>query len=235
MTRFSSHFTARSVTGLALLAMVVATAVPAQASTITFASDADFVAYEIGGGFVKEFGGNVRWGNGTGAGDWEYAVVNASDAPIGAVAQSAWAGSNQHDVTFSYDGIGNTTLTLSGIGSLTRSVTAAPNQMFARVRDSVSVFSSLSQIEVDLAFNGVGVDYSFNLLTGDANAEYWGIFDPNLQFGFTLTADASLDGPRSAGSDPMYQFKVGVPEPASLIFVLAGMPLLLRRRSAIRG
>lgn len=203
----------------------------AQAGIVTFNSDADFITYQNSGAFTKTFGGNVRWGNGAGNGDWEYAVVNGADIPIGAIGQTPWAGSNAHDATFSYDGGTSATLALSGIGSLTRTVPAAPTVLLARVRDSVTVFSTLTNIEIDLAYNGVGVDYSYNLLTGDANAEYWGVADANLALGFTVTADASLDGPRTSGSDPMYQFKVGVPEPASLGLALLGAASLIRRRS----
>jgi hypothetical protein len=74
------------------------------------------------------------------------------------------------------------------------------------------------------------VDYSFNLLTGDADAEYWGVEDANLQYGFTVTADASLDGPRTSGSDPMYQFKVGIPAPGTAS-LLAALGIAATRRS----
>lgn len=220
---------------LAMLAALWSTA--AQAGIVTFNSDADFITYQNSGAFTKTFGGNVRWGNGAGNGDWEYAVVNGADIPIGAIGQTPWAGSNSHDVSFSYDGGTSATLALGGIGTLTRAVPAAPTVLFARVRDSVTIFSTLSNIEIDLAYNGVGVDYSYNLLTGDANAEYWGVADANLALGFTLTADASLEGPRSSGSDPMYQFKVGVPEPASLGLAVLGAAGLIWRRGhrAARG
>lgn len=214
----------------ALIALTTAAAAHAGIAT-TFNSDADFIAYQNSGAFTKQFGGNVRWGNGLGNGDWEYSVVNGSDLPIGAVGQTPWSGSNQHTVTFSFDaGAGASTLALGGIGSLTRSVSAAPTALFARVRDSETLFSSLSQIQVDLAFNGPGIDYSFNLLTGDADAEYWGVIDPNLQFGFTATASAALEGPRSSGSDPMYQFKVGVPAPGALTLLALGAMVAGRRR-----
>ncbi len=202
----------------------------ANAGVLTFNSDAAFNAFEAGGGFVKQFAGSVRWGDGLAVGDWEYAIVNASDLPIGSPASTPWGGTNAHDVTFSFDGAGSATLSLSGIGSITRAVNANPTSIFARVRDSVTVFSALSNIEIDLDYNGVGVDYSYSLLTGDANAAYWGVEDPNLRFGFTLTADASLDGPRTSGSDPMYQFKVGVPEPTMLSLIAMPAVLMLRRR-----
>lgn len=54
--------------------------------------------------------------------------------------------------------------------------------------------------------------------------------DTHLSAGFTLTADAVLDGPRSAGSDPMYQFKVGVPAPGAAALLGLGGLLATRRR-----
>lgn len=216
------------------LALVVAAAVvPAaatSASIITFNSDAAFIAYEAAGNFSKTFAGNVRWGDAPAAGDWEYAIVNSGDFPIGAPAQAPWTGTNAHTVTFSYNGAGQATLSLSGIGSITRSVLADPTVFFARVKDSATPFSQLSNVQVDLAYNGVGVDYSYNLLLGDANAEYWGVSDDNMRFGFTITADAVLDGPRSAGSDPMYQFKVGIPTPGAAALLAFGAVAVGRRR-----
>jgi hypothetical protein len=201
----------------------------AYAGVVTLNSDAEFIALQTSGAFAKTFGGNVRWGDALAAGDWEYAIVNSGDFPIGSPANSPWTGTNAHDVTFTYDGVGSATLALSGIGSITRAVPPTASVMFARVKDSVSPLSLLSNITLDLAFNGVGVDYSYSLLTGDSNAEYWGVIDPNLQLGFTLRANAVLDGPRSAGSDPMYQFKVGVPEPGTALLVCLGGLLATRR------
>jgi hypothetical protein len=214
--------------GAAVVSWAVATV--ASAGVVSFSSDAAFVSYQSSGGFTKTFGGNVRWGNGSASGDWEYAIVDGSDIPIGAVANTAWSGVNTHAVTFTYSA-GSATLSLSGIGTLTRSVATGPTSLFARVRDSESPFSSLTNIRVDLASNGVGVDYVFASLAGDPDAAYWGIEDANLSAGFTITADAELAGPRSSGSDPMYQFKIGVPTPGALTaFGLAGLAMARRRR-----
>lgn len=216
---------------VAALAAAVMPVAAASASVLTFNSDADFIAYQNSGAFSKTFGGNVRWGDALPVGDWEYAIVNGADVPIGSPANSPWTGTNSHAVTFSYNGAGSATLSLAGIGSVTRSVLDAPTVLFARIKDSASPFSQLSHIQIDLAYNGVGVDYASNLLTGDANAEYWGVVDANLSAGFTIIADAVLDGPRSAGSDPMYQFKVGVPSPgAAALLGLGGLFATRRRR-----
>lgn len=219
-----------SALALSAAAALMTPFVSASASVLTFSSDAAFNVYQNSGLFTKTFGGNVRWGNGLGNGDWEYSIVDTSDTPIGAVGQTPWTGTNLHDAAFSYDGAGNSTLSLSGIGSLTRAVPVDPTVLFARVRDSETPFSYLAQIDIDLAYNGVGVDYSHVLLTGDPDAEYWGVSDDNLRFGFSVTANANLDGPRTAGSDPMYQFKVGVPAPSSLAALGLGGVLAARRR-----
>lgn len=223
---------ARCCTWLGLLAggVVIATASQAGAGVMNFSSDTDFITFQNSGGFTKTFGGNVRWGDALPVGDWEYAIVNGSDVPIGGAANSPWAGSNSHSVTFSYDGAGASTLALGSIGSLTRAVPADPTVIFARVRDSATPFSFLSSIAIDLAFNGPGVDYSYSLLTGDNDAEYWGVSDANLRFGYTLTAQASLDGPRTSGSNPMYQFKVGVPSPGAASLLALGAAAALGRR-----
>jgi hypothetical protein len=217
-----------------VVSALVAASVPgavASGGVVTFSSDADFIAYQASGAFTKIYGGNVRWGDALPTGDWEYAIVNGADVPISSPANAAWAGTNAHAVTFTYNGAGSATLTLAGIGSITRSVADAPSVLFARVKDSASPFSTLSNIRVDLAYNGVGVDYSSSLLTGDANAEYWGVVDTNLSAGFTITADAELSGPRTAGSDPMYQFKVGVPSPgAAALLGIGGLVATRRRR-----
>lgn len=222
--------TGKSCLFIAALASVGLPVATAAAGVITFGSDAAFNAYQSSGAFSKTFGGNVRWGDALPVGDWEYAIVNGADLPIIAPANTPWAGTNAHRVTFSYDGAGNATLALGGIGAITRAVPGGPTSLMARVRDSESPFSNLSNIRIDLAYNGVGVDYVLGLLAGDANAEYWGIEDANLSAGFTLTADAVLDGPRSSGSDPMYQFKVGIPTPGAAALLGLGGLLAARRR-----
>lgn len=201
----------------------------AHAGVITFSSDAAFIAYENSGGFAKTYGANVRWGSGLANGDWEYAIVDANDIPIGAVGQTVWAGSNTHTVTLDSSG-GGLELSLGGIGTISRLVPEGSTSLFVRVRDSESPFSQLASIEVDLAYNGIGVDYVYNTLVGDADAEYWGIEDPNMATGFTVAAIATLAGPRTAGSDPMYQFKIGVPAPAAACVVSLGGLMVLRRR-----
>lgn len=217
--------------GLVSVCAVAGLAGFSHAAVMKFNSDSQFNAYASGGNFTKQWGANVRWGNALSNGDWERAIVNSGDVPIGSPGQNAWSPSNVHDVTLTYDAtLGAATLDLSGIGSITRSVPTMPEMFFARVRDSASAFSELSEIQVDLAFNGPGVDYSLDELVGDANAEYWGVSDPNLRFGFRIVAKALLAGPVSAGSDPMYQFKVGVPAPGAAGLLGLGAVALRRRR-----
>lgn len=219
-----------SLRAFASLSFVLAAGSAAQAGVITFSSDAAFIAYENSGGFTKTSGANVRWGSGLANGDWEYAIVDANDIPIGAVGQTAWAGTNTHTVTLDSSG-GGLELSLSEIGTISRAVPQGSTSLFVRVRDSESPFSQLAAIEVDLAYNGIGVDYTYSALVGDANAEYWGIEDPNMATGFTVAAIATLDGPRTSGSDPMYQFKIGVPAPgAAGLLALGGLALARRRR-----
>jgi hypothetical protein len=209
----------------------LALAAPSQGAVMSFTSDASFVAFQNSGGFTKTFGGNVRWGNAASNGDWERAIVDASDTPIGTPAQNAWSLSNVHDVTFTFDAsLNQATLDLSGIGSITRAVPASPEVLFARIRDSAGTASELKDIQIDLAFNGAGIDYSLSQLTGDANAEYWGISDTNLKFGFSLTAKVLFAGPQTAGSDPMYQFKVGVPSPGAAAVLAIASSMAARRK-----
>lgn len=77
----------------------------AATAILTFIRDADFLA---NANFTRDFGGDVRWGNGAVDGDWEYSVVDA-DVPIGAgnPEQNAWVdggSTNDHTVSFAYDG-----------------------------------------------------------------------------------------------------------------------------------
>lgn len=225
--------------GRALVLSCIAAAMlyaPAYGGTITtFGSDTDFVAYQNNGDFTKVFGGNVRRGNFGTNGDWEYAVVDGGDMPIGAVGQAAWSDPDTHTFSFTYDGAGSAMMELGGLPSLTRTVSDGIDQFFLRVRDSAGALTSLANIMVDLDYNGVGVDYSLASLVGDNNAEYWGLVDANLASGFSLTADATLNGPYTgtgtAGSNPMYQIKAGigpdptpgvVPEPSSMVLLGIG-------------
>ena len=115
---------------------------PAGAATIlTFSSDADFLANVD---FVKEFGGNVRWGNGATNGDWEYSVVDGNDIPMGAgnPRQHAWAAgpsTNDHAVSFDWDGSGTLTLDPSlpaGASSETGLTPGTINALAIRARAS---------------------------------------------------------------------------------------------------
>lgn len=224
------HHALMNRAGAAGTLAVALAASTASASEITFGSDTAFNTYQQSGAFTKTFGGNVRWGNGAGNGDWEYAIVDGNDVPIGGPAQAQWNATNTHDVSFRFDGA-TATLDLAGVGTLSRAVPGNPTALFARVRDGEAPFSGLRSLAIDLAFNGVGTDYTYDVLLGDPDAQYWGVTDENLRFGFTVTARATLDGPRTSGSDPMYQFKVGVPAPAAgTLLVLGGIAGARRRR-----
>jgi hypothetical protein len=222
----------RSAAALLSACATLAMAASSQGAIYNFTSDSAFNSFASGGGFTKTFGGNVRWGNAANNGDWERAIVDASDTPIGSPAQNAWSLSNVHDVTFTFDAsLNQATLDLSGIGSITRAVPASPEVLFARIRDSAGTATELKDIQIDLAFNGAGIDYTVSELIGDADAEYWGISDSNLKFGFSLTAKVLFAGPQTAGSDPMYQFKVGVPSPgAAAVLAIAGSMGARRKR-----
>jgi len=215
--------------GLALVAS------EAPAATISFfGSDADFLA---NANFTKEFGGNVRWGNAGTSGDWEYSVVDANDIPIGAgnPKQHAWSGSpstNDHGVSFDYDGVGTITLDPSlpnGASVETGFSAGAINALAIRARaDSGDEAQLLSPITITFDLGGPNV--VLGTLTGDGNAEYVVVLDSRFAGGFEVTADAQLkDG---SGSLPQYGFKAGIiPEPGTAVLVGSGLLLLgLRRR-----
>lgn len=82
----------------------------ARAALTTFVNDADF---NTNAGFSKVGGANVRWGNNAVNGDWEYAVVNASDAPIGASSQGQLALSALPGYASGSDAVANMQFTFS--------------------------------------------------------------------------------------------------------------------------
>ena len=211
----------------------------AAAGLIAFDSDAEFRAID----FQKTGGGNVRWGNGGPSGDWEYAVVDATDTPIGPSGQMDWdGGSNDHATTFTFSG-GSASLSLDIVdpgvadpAALTVPFAVTGNTLLIRARARGSV-ASLTDIRITFAIDNTTT--TLGNLVGDADAQYIGLVDPRLANGFRLDiANVAFDGGSSPrGSIPMYGFKFGttmVPEPASLGLVLAGlagMHIVSRRRN----
>lgn len=226
-----------TVTRSLLLALTLTATAPVVSAGIIddLNSDADFLAFRNDTGFDKQFGGNVRWGNGAANGNWEYAVVDGSDAPVSTPGQTSWDdGVNTHSLVFEFSP-GTATLTLGGIGSNTGSVPGAGiDTLLLRARDGSAPLTVLSNIAIDIGADGF-IDYTLDSLVGDSDASYWGIHDADLSGGFILTADAAFAGPMDAGSDPMYQLKVGtsspqIPEPRTLLLLLAGGLIATRFR-----
>lgn len=146
------------------------------------------------GDFSKTFS-NVRWGNGAGNGDWEYAIVDGERFPIGASARTH-RGPATLLTSPSPLALAPPPLTSSGIGSITTSVPASTT-LFARVRDFRAPSRSSKEIQIDLD-NGPGVDYSYNLLQGDANAEARASPGREPGFGFKIVAELA-QGPAHQG------------------------------------
>lgn len=207
--------------GLVKSALVVSTlvgAVNASAAVVSYTSDADFLANAA---FTKSFGANARWGNSATNGDWEYAVVNAADVPIGVSGQLNWYnGNNLHSYGFDYDGLTTARFDIDGDGAspvTTGNQTVSPlpsiNALAIRARANAGDIAQLTSMTVLFDLGG-----SVNLgsLVGDGNAEYIMLIDSRLAGGFSIGGNAQVqDG---SGSLPMYGFKVGVstvPVPAA--------------------
>lgn len=205
------------------------------ATTVGFSSDADFTANAF---FTKSFGGNVRWGNGQANGDWEYAVVNAADVPIGPSGQLVWGGNADHQYTFDYDGTSQAQLVLENAGVIGDTGLqpvaggAGINALAVRARTGAGNVASLADIVVSFVVGGAE---SLGSLVGDADAEYVMLIDPRLASGFQVSGPATLtDG---NGSVPMYGFKVGattIPVPPAAWLFGSALVLLgrARRRAA---
>jgi hypothetical protein len=224
----------------AVLALLLA-GTPASALVISYASDADFLANAA---FVKDFGANVRWGNGQANGDWEYSVVDASDLPLagGNPKQHDWqAGANLHDYLLDYDSAGGTvSLALSdgggpfpsGVSSGAPTVAPGLNALAIRARanfgDAADLYSPITVV-----FDLGGPNAVLGPVVGDGDAEYLVLVDARLAGGFQVFGAANLqDG---SGSLPQYGFKVGhvaVPEPAACLLLLTGVAGGLARRRA---
>lgn len=224
-----------------------------QAALVSYDSDSAFTNPVTGAQFTKAFGANVRWGNNAGNGDWEYAVVNASDAPFaGAQGSYQWTtpgtGYPNQGYDFDYDAVsGQVTLRLrnglaGAIGAVSADVTpgAVPapevNTLVVRARAAGNDVATMDAFRVNFGGIYTGQFVDIPTLVGDGDAQYWMLVDARLAAGFTVTDFAILqDG---SGSLPMWQFKVGVtpiPEPTSVALLGAGLALLgygaARRRS----
>jgi hypothetical protein len=233
-----------------LLAVALVTTGAAHAATVTYVSDADFLANAQ---FTKQFGYNVKNGNSAANGDWEYAIVDGADVPQFGSQQLAWGNNTQrdHDFSFAYDGSAIADLDLTNIGGLpaladqsnsgdvSGLVSGSPNAIFIRAKDA----GSNSQVDLgNLAITFLIDNSVINLgsLIGDADAAYVGVIDSRVAGGFTITGDVLLNTGDSGGggSTRMYQAKIGlsnavVPVPAAVwLFggALAALGVLKRRQ-----
>ncbi len=210
----------------------------AQAAPFSLGSDADFNTWAAGTGFVRLFGGNVRWGNGAANGDWEYSVTDAADLPVDQQQHDWQTGDNPHSAVFIYNAVfGDATLALGGIGLSSGNFFGADvNTLFIRAAaNGGQTATMLDNFVVEFADNSF---LALGDLIGDANGEWIGVVDPRFAQGFLASAEDALlnGGADGRGSRPMYQFKLGhsqIPEPASLSLLAVGClgaGLLARRR-----
>jgi hypothetical protein len=203
-------------------AILMVAASVAQAATVTYTSDADFLANAQ---FTKQFGYNVKNGNSAANGDWEYAIVNGSDVPQFGSQQLAWGHNTQrdHDFSFAYDGGAIADLDLMNItglpaiadqsnsGNVSGLVSGSPNAIFIRARDG----GTNSQVDLSnlvLTFLIDNAVINLGSLFGDGDAAYVGVIDTRVAGGFTITGDVLLNtgDPGGGGSSRMYQAKIGV-------------------------
>ena len=237
----------RSACAVAALAVSLVMSA-ASAAPLTLASDADFFSWSAGNGFVKAFGGNVRWGNAGPSGDWEYSIVNGADSPPGTPMQFDWANvgtPNPHSPVFGWNGSTATLVLGNGAAASQASFGGAPNTLLVRARASDSASNSrdveLRELVVRLLVDNSTI--ALHDLIGDADAQYVGLVDARLSGGFEViarSANLAVLAGTGQGSDPAYQFKVGtsnqIPEPGSMALALAALcaAMLARRRQVAR-
>lgn len=231
------------------IGLLLAASGVAHAAMVTYTSDADFLANAQ---FTKQFGYNVKNGNSAGNGDWEYAVVNASDVPQFGSQQLAWGINTQrdHDFSFAYDGSAMADLDLMNITGLpalanqsnsgnVSGLASAPNALFVRAKDS-GTNAQVDLSNLTLTFLVDNAVINLGSLIGDADAAYVGVVDARVAGGFTLTGDVQLNtgDAGGGGSTRMYQAKIGtvpavVPVPAAawLFGSALGAVAWLRRKT----
>jgi hypothetical protein len=229
----------RIIPAFVAVAFGVGSLAPAHAALDTsFAldSDSEFLSFVALSGFTKDFGGNVRWGNGGPSGDWELALVNGPETATFDQQQVDWntgSAGNDHLVDFVYTPGGlDASLEIDFAGGVTSTHTGAPvpgpgsvNALLIRARADGSDVSTLSNIEVDWGAGSAGWS---GALVGDGDAQYAVFVGDVLASGFTVSASAAFaDG---SGSLPMYGFKVGsvsdTQPPGSVVPLPAGAWLL---------
>jgi hypothetical protein len=210
-------------------------AAEASAYLQTISNDAELIALQDNGLFTKYFGGNVRWGNNALNGDWEYAVVNGSDIPIGTPGQMVWTGNSPHSYSFIYDANSDSaSLQVVDTSSMHSGSVGQwdVNAIVIRARaDAIGgdVASLADPIIIQFAMGGSVI---INGLVGDNDANSVLLVDNRLSGGFTMSGLASLTDGR--GSLPMYQVKVGyspVPLPAAFWLFGSGLAVLAGVRS----
>lgn len=208
---------------------------------INYQSDSDFLA---NANFVKYFGGNLRWGNNATNGDWEVAVVDGNDYPLGTPEQYTWEGLHSYSFVVTPDQPGqfNTSLTVDTnanqvVHTAQAQTLGSINALAIRANadsDNGDVATLYDPITINLSSGG---QITLPTLVGDSGdgtygsgAEYFVVIDDRLNDGFEVKGSALLqDGARSY---PMYSFKVGrvpIPGAAWLLATAVVVPVGVRR------
>lgn len=239
----------RTLLAAASAAAVLSAAGAAAATTLSAASDSAFTTLTGAGdhAFTKQGGVSVRAGL-AGSGDWEYAVVNGSDFPIGAPGQVAWGSGSALDPAVqpfaSYTSAGLLSLAFARDGTTygaSGQVGAGVDTIWIRARTGSATTGSTAFLQgLHLSLTD-GSLIALGDLTGDANAEYLGFADLRLRDGFSLSFDqGAFQVGTATRSNVMLQVKVGsspiaaIPEPGTWALMIGGFGLTgaaLRRRA----